>query len=291
MFKGLFTAIITPFKNGKVDYDAFSRLIDYQIANHVDGLVVCGTTGEAPTLSTEEQSEVIKIALEKARSSHIKIIAGNTSNSTELTIQIAERNKKLGVHGILVATPPYNKPTQNGLYEHFKKIHDTVDIPIVLYNVPGRCGTKIDNKTVIALSKLKNIVGIKDATGDLALIPELRSECVKDFDILSGNDITTVGFNAMGGNGVISVISNIAPKLCSELQKSTEKNDFATAVQIQGRLAKLNKLLFVESNPIPVKYACSLLGYGDGELRLPLVKLDKQYQDIIKNEIKTLDLL
>lgn len=286
MFKGVYTALITPFINGQVSYEDFENLIDFQIKNDISGLVICGTTGEACTLKEKEQEELIKIAVKKVKNKNIKIIAGASAISTEESLYLSKKFTSLNVDGLLISTPPYNKPTQKGLYEHYKIINDNINIPIILYNVPGRTCSKLENKTIVELAKLKNIKCLKDATGDLALLGELKRDLPQDFTLLSGNDATNVGFNAMGGDGTISVISNIFPQLAVDLQQTTEKMNFKKAIEIQSKFANMNKLLYLESNPIPIKYACSLLDYGDGSLKLPLTILSENYQIMIKDEMK-----
>lgn len=288
MFKGVYTALITPFRNSQVSFEDFEKLITFQIRNKVSGLVICGTTGEACTLKELEYDELIKLAIKKAKNTNIKIIAGASAMSTAESIYLAKKFEVYGVDGLLISTPPYNKPTQQGLYEHYKSINDKLitNLPIILYNVPGRTCSKLENKTIIELAKLKNIKCLKDATGDLSLLGELKRDLPEDFTLLSGNDATNVGFNAMGGNGTISVISNIFPQLAVELQKATEEMNFTKAIEIQSKLATMNKLLYLESNPIPIKYACSLLGYGDGSLKLPLTTLSENFQILINNEMR-----
>ncbi len=291
MFEGLGTAIISPFKNGELDLDSYRKLLDYQVSNGVKNIVVCGTTGEAATLSNEEQSSLIFDAVEFCKNKGVKVIAGASSSSTKASIELAQRNKELGVDGILVSVPPYNKPMQEGLYQHYKAIAETVKIPVVLYNVPGRTSRDMADDTIARLSQLENIVALKDATGDLARVANLRISVKKGFTLISGEDATAVGFNAMGGRGVISVSSNVAPKLCAELQKYSLEGKYDKALEIQDKLIKLHKIMFCEANPIPVKYACSLLGFGDGTLRLPLTEPSNENKEKIKNVLKELGLI
>lgn len=273
-----------------MDIEAYKKLLDYQISNGVNNIIVCGTTGEAATLSNEEQSSLIFGAVEMCKGKGVKVIAGASSSSTSKSIEIAKRNKELGVDGILVSVPPYNKPMQDGLIQHFKAIA-SVKIPVVLYNVPGRTSRDMLDDTIVKLSQVDYMVALKDATGDLARVANLRTKVKKGFTLLSGEDATAVGFNAMGGRGVISVSSNIAPKLCSELQRYTLDGKFEKAVEIQDKLIKLHQIMFCESNPIPVKYACSLLGFGDGSLRLPLTEADDANKEKIKLVVRELGLI
>ena len=291
MFEGLGTAIITPFKMGELDLESYKRLLDYQISNGVKNIIVCGTTGEAATLSNEEQSSLIFDTVQFCKSKGVMVIAGASSSSTKISIELAKRNKELGVDGVLISVPPYNKPMQDGLYMHYKTIAEEVKIPIILYNVPGRTSRDMSDDTIIKLSQLDYIVAIKDATGDLSRVANLRTKVKKGFTLLSGEDATALGFNAMGGKGVVSVSANIAPKLCSELQKYSLEGKIDKALEIQDKLIDLHKIMFCESNPIPVKYACSLLGFGDGSLRLPLTEASKENKEKIKNIIKKLNLI
>ncbi len=291
MFEGLGTAIITPFKMGELDLESYKRLLDYQISNGVKNIIVCGTTGEAATLSNEEQSSLIFDTVQFCKSKGVMVIAGASSSSTKISIELAKRNKELGVDGVLISVPPYNKPMQDGLYMHYKTIAEEVKIPIILYNVPGRTSRDMSDDTIIKLSQLDYIVAIKDATGDLSRVANLRTKVKKGFTLLSGEDATALGFNAMGGKGVVSVSANIAPKLCSELQKYSLEGKIDKALEIQDKLIDLHKIMFCESNPIPVKYACSLLGFGDGSLRLPLTEASKENKEKIKDVIKKLNLI
>ncbi|MDR3289784.1 MAG: 4-hydroxy-tetrahydrodipicolinate synthase [Rickettsiales bacterium] len=290
MFEGLGTAIITPFKKQKLDLIAFEKLLNYQIKNGVKNIIVCGTTGEASTLSDVEQSEIIATAVSVCKNK-VKVIAGASSSNTDTSIDLAKRNKKLGADGILVAVPPYNKPMQDGMYLHYKTIAEKSKIPVVLYNVPGRTSRDMSDETIARLSQLPNIVALKDATGDLSRVATAKIKVKNGFTLLSGEDATAVGFNAMGGRGVISVSSNVAPKLCADLQEATFKGEYEKAVKIQDKLIKLHKVMFVESNPIPVKYACSLLGYGDGSVRLPLTESDEDTKKKIEEVLKELKLI
>ena len=272
MFKGSFTALITPFKDGKVDEQAFVRLVEWQIAEGTHGLVPVGTTGESPTLSTEEHKRVIALCIETAKK-RVPIIAGAGSNSTDEAIDLARFAKKAGADATLQVMPYYNKPTQEGLYLHIKAINDAVDLPIVLYNVPVRTITDMSVATMARCAKLKNVVGVKDATANVARVSLQRAACGEKFVQLSGEDGTALGFNAHGGIGCISVTSNVAPRLCSQFQEACLKGDYAKALSLQDKLMPLHEALFVETNPGPVKYAASRLGLCRPECRLPLAPM------------------
>ena len=273
MFKGSFTALITPFKDGRVDEDAFARLVEWQITEGTHGLVPCGTTGESPTLSTEEHKRVIEICVETAKK-RVPIIAGAGSNSTEEAIDLSRYAKSVGADATLQVMPYYNKPTQEGLFLHIKAINDAVDLPIILYNVPVRTITDMSVATMARCAKqLKNVIGVKDATGNVFRVSLQREYCGPKFVQLSGEDGTALGFNAHGGVGCISVTSNIAPRLCSEFQTATLKGDYAKALGIQDKLMPLHDSLFHETNPGPVKYAAHRLGLCRPEARLPLAPI------------------
>jgi 4-hydroxy-tetrahydrodipicolinate synthase len=271
-FQGSITALITPFKNGEVDAKAFQRLVEWQIDQGTHGLVPVGTTGESPTLTHDEHKHVIELCIEAA-SRRVPVIAGTGSNSTSEAIALTRFAKKAGADGALVVTPYYNKPTQEGLYLHYKAINDAVDIPIVIYNIPGRSIVDMSVDTMARLFKLPNIVGLKDATANLARVSQQRAAMGTEFVQLSGEDATALGFNAHGGQGCISVTANIAPALCSEFQLACLGSNFKRALEIQDRLMPLHDALFVESNPGPVKYAAEKLGLCSGETRLPLAPL------------------
>jgi 4-hydroxy-tetrahydrodipicolinate synthase len=269
MFKGSHTALITPFKNAKVDDGAYAKLVDWQIKEGTQGLVPVGTTGESATLSHEEHRKVVELCIEVAKK-RVPVIAGAGSNSTAEAIELAKHAKKVKADAVLVVCPYYNRPTQEGMYLHFKAIAESVDIPIIIYNVPGRTVTDISVETLARLQKLKNIIGIKDATSNMARTSRQRQALGDKFIQLSGEDATALGFNAHGGQGAISVTSNVAPKLCSQFQEATLKGDFAAALKLQDRLMPLHDALFVETNPGPVKYAASRLGLCEPDCRLPL---------------------
>jgi 4-hydroxy-tetrahydrodipicolinate synthase len=271
-FQGSITALITPFKDGKVDAKAFQKIVAWQIDQGTHGLVPCGTTGESPTLTHDEHKQVIELCIEAA-SGRVPVIAGTGSNSTAEAIELTRHAKTAGADGVLVVTPYYNKPTQEGLYLHYKAINDSADIPILIYNIPGRSVVDMSVETMARLFKLNNIAGVKDATASMARVSQQRAALGTDFVQLSGEDATALGFMAHGGQGCISVTANIAPALCSEFQLACLAGNFRVALQLQDRLMPLHDALFVESNPGPVKYAASKLGLCNGETRLPLAPL------------------
>jgi 4-hydroxy-tetrahydrodipicolinate synthase len=275
MFKGSFTALITPFKNGQVDDQAFTRLVEWQIEEGTHGLVPVGTTGECPTLSHDEHKHVVELCIKAARK-RVPVIAGAGSNSTAEAIDFTRHAKKAGADAVLHVTGYYNKPTQEGLYQHFKAINDAVDIPIFLYNVPPRTIVDISVATMGRCAKLKNVIGVKDATANVSRVTLQRLACGNDFVQLSGEDGTALGFNVHGGVGCISVTSNVAPRLCSEFQSACMKEDWKTAREIQDRLMPLHDALFCETSPGPVKYAASRLGLCSAETRLPLVPIAEE---------------
>lgn len=291
MFKGIYTALITPFKDGKVDETAFQAFVEWQIEQGVHGLVPCGTTGESPTLTHEEHNRVIDLCVEVARG-RVKVIAGTGSNSTEEAIMTTRHAQKAGADGALIVAPYYNKPTQEGIYQHFKAINDAVDIPIVLYNVPGRTVVDIKDDTIARLAQLANIVGLKDATGDLARVYTLRERLAgRPFALLSGEDMTAVSFNVTGGQGCISVSSNIAPKACAAVQEACLAGDFAKAHDLNKALAPLHDVMFCETSPGPVKYAASLLKKCSPALRLPLVEPESASKERVEKVLLSLHLI
>jgi 4-hydroxy-tetrahydrodipicolinate synthase len=271
-FRGSITALITPFKDGKVDDRALQKLVAWQIDQGTHGLVPCGTTGESPTLTHDEHRRVVEICVEAA-AGRVPVIAGTGSNATAEAVELTRHAKIAGADGVLVVTPYYNKPTQEGLYLHFKAINDCADMPIVIYNIPGRSVIDMSVETMTRLFKLKNIVGLKDATANMARASQQRAALGTDFIQLSGEDATALGFMAHGGQGCISVTANVAPALCAEFQLACLAGNFRLALQLQDRLMPLHDALFVESNPGPVKYAASKLGLCNGETRLPLAPL------------------
>lgn len=270
MFKGSITALITPFTNGEIDWKAFDELVEWQIEQGTHGLVPCGTTGESPTLSYDEDMAVVERCVQIANK-RVPVIAGTGSNATREAITLTQHAKAVGADGALIVAPYYNKPTQDGIYAHYKAIHDAVSIPIILYNIPGRCVIDISVETMARLAKLPNIVGVKDACGDLSRVLETRNAIGPDFCQLSGDDITAAAFLAQGGVGCISVASNVAPAQCAQLQNAWAAGDLKSFAKMRDLLLPLAKNLFCESNPAPVKYAASVLGLCSDEVRLPLV--------------------
>lgn len=271
-FQGSITALITPFKDGSVDEHAFRKFVEWQIDQGTHGLVPCGTTGESPTLDHDEHRRVIELCIEAA-GGRVPVIAGTGSNSTAEAVDLTRHAKAAGADGALVVTPYYNKPTQEGMYLHFKAINDAADIPIVIYNIPGRSIVDMSVETMARLFKLKNIVGVKDATANLARVSQQRAAMGHAFIQLSGEDATALGFMAHGGVGCISVASNIAPALCSEFQLACLGGNYKRALELQDRLMPIHDVLFVESNPGPVKYVAEKLGLCGGETRLPLAPI------------------
>jgi 4-hydroxy-tetrahydrodipicolinate synthase len=281
-FRGSFTALVTPFKNGGLDEKAFRDLVDWQIAEGTNGLVPVGTTGESPTLTHEEHNLVVEWCVDQAKG-RVPVIAGAGSNSTAEAIGLAQHAEKAGADAALVVTPYYNKPSQEGLYQHYKAINDAIGIPIIIYNIPGRSIVDMSVDTMQRLYELKNIAGVKDATANMSRVSQQRAAMGEDFNQLSGEDITALGFNAHGGHGCISVTSNIAPRLCSEFQSACRKGDYSAALKIQDKLAPLHINLFVETSPAPVKYALSLLGKCDNSVRLPMVVLSDKAKGVVRD--------
>jgi 4-hydroxy-tetrahydrodipicolinate synthase len=280
-FRGSFTALITPFKNGSLDEKAFRDLVDWQIAEGTNGLVPVGTTGESPTLSHDEHMQVVEWCVEQARG-RVPVIAGAGSNSTKEAIGLAQHAEKAGADAVLVVSPYYNKPTQEGLYQHFKAINDAIGIPIIMYNIPSRSVIDISVDTMQRLFELKNIAGVKDATANMARVSQQRAALGPDFNQLSGEDITALGFMAHGGHGCISVTSNVAPRLCAQFQSACLRGDYATALTLQDKLAPLHINLFVETSPAPIKYGMSLIGRGENLLRLPMVPATEKAQAAVR---------
>jgi 4-hydroxy-tetrahydrodipicolinate synthase len=272
IFSGCFTALITPLRGGKVDEKAFQALVDWQVREGIAGLVPCGTTGESPTLSHKEHMRVTELCVEVA-ARRVPVIAGTGSNSTQETIDFARHAEKAGADAQLVVTPYYNKPTQEGLYQHFKAVHDQSGLPIIIYNIPGRSVVDMSVETMVRLAKLPRIVGVKDATGDLSRPLYTRLAVGPDFSLLSGEDVTALAFLAQGGHGFISVTSNIAPKICAAMEAAWRSGEVREAQRINEILAPLNRALFLETSPSPVKYAASLLGLSTAEVRLPLCEI------------------
>tara|TARA_B100001093_G_scaffold305853_1_gene291908 strand:+ start:198 stop:1079 length:882 start_codon:yes stop_codon:yes gene_type:complete len=287
MFKGSNVALITPFKNDKLDDDAYIKLIHFHLENGTNGLVPAGTTGESPTLSHNEHQRVIDMCVEESNGK-IPVIAGTGSNSTEEAISLTKHAEKAGADGALIVTPYYNKPTQEGLYQHYKAINDNVGIPIIIYNIPSRCVIDMSVDTMAKLFELKNIAGVKDATGDLNRLDETIKKLGSEFIQLTGEDGLALKFNKRGGVGIISVTANIAPKLCSDMQKfskSKSDNELKEADRIDQILQPVHKSLFIESNPAPAKYAAKLLGLCGDEIRLPLVKIKEETEVEVKKAL------
>ena len=293
MFKGSNVALITPFKNNGLDEEAYIKLIHFHIDNGTNGLVPAGTTGESPTLSHDEHQRVIDLCI-KESNGKIPVIAGTGSNSTEEAISLTTHAEKAGANGALIVTPYYNKPTQEGLYQHYKAINDKCGIPIIIYNIPGRSVIDMSVDTMARLYELKNIVGVKDATGDLDRVNQTLEKMGKDFIQLTGNDDNAFEFNKRGGVGTISVTANIAPKLCSDFQKfskSDTDNEIKEAVRLDKILQPVHHSMFVESNPSPVKYAAKLLGLCDDNVRLPLVTVTETTKEIVKKALQSAKLI
>ena len=285
MLKGSIVALITPFKNDSLDEDTYRKLIDYHLKNGTNGVVPGGTTGESPTLSHSEHKKIIQIAVKECKGK-IPIIAGTGSNSTDEAIDLSRYAEKAGSDALLVVTPYYNKPTQEGLYQHYKKINDNVGIPIIIYNIPSRSVIDMSVETMSKLYELKNIVGVKDATGDLKRVDSQLKSMGKEFIQLTGNDDNALEFNKRGGAGAIGVTANIAAKLSSDFQKAC-KNDMAEAVKLDKILQPLHSSLFIESNPSPVKYAASLLKMCSPNVRLPLVEIRDETKKKVSDALKS----
>tara|TARA_B100000029_G_scaffold496469_1_gene562829 strand:+ start:8277 stop:9161 length:885 start_codon:yes stop_codon:yes gene_type:complete len=294
MFKGSIVALITPFKDNVFDEDKYISFIHHQIKNGTKGVVPAGTTGESPTLNNDEHKKVIEIAVKECKGK-IPVIAGTGSNSTDEAIELSKHAEKSGANGLLIVTPYYNKPTQEGLYQHYKLINDNVGIPIIIYNIPPRSVVDMSVETMARLYELKNIAGVKDATADLNRVDQQLKKMGQEFIQLSGEDATALEFNMRGGVGCISVTANVAPKLCSEFQEaSLNKNNsnlISKAKEINHKLMPLHKALFIESNPSPVKYAASLLKLSSDEVRLPLVKITEKTKNEVQKALKFANLL
>ncbi len=282
MFKGSIVALITPFDNGKVDESAFKSFVEWQIKEGTEGVVPCGTTGESPTMSHEEHMQVTEMCLEVAKGK-VPVIAGAGSNSTDEAVMLTRHAAKAGADAALVVTPYYNKPTQEGLYRHFKAVNDAADIPIIIYNIPGRSIVDMSVDTMARLAKLANIAGVKDATCDLTRPMRTRLAAGPGFCQLSGEDGTAVPFLAGGGHGCISVTANVAPRLCADMHRAWRKGDLATVMKLQDRLMPLHDALFCESSPGPVKYAASLLNKCSPATRLPLCEIADESKEKVKS--------
>ncbi len=291
MFKGSIVAIVTPFKNGQVDEAKLKELVEFQIKNGTSGIVPCGTTGESPTLSTAEHERVIEVCI-KAAKKRVPIIAGTGSNSTEEAVSLTKNAANAGASGALVVSPYYNKPTQKGLYLHFKKIADSVDIPIILYNIAGRTAVNIEPVTIAQLAKdCKNIVGVKEASGSLEQMQVIKHLCPKSFTLLSGDDTLTLPILSVGGVGIISVVANIIPKDVAHVVELWSKAKIKEAQDLHYKILPLAKSMFVETNPIPVKHAMGLMGLCSSELRLPLCEMAEENLKKVKSALKNYGLL
>lgn len=290
MFTGAFTALVTPFKDGKIDEKAFIRLIASQIENGINGLVPCGTTGESATLSHEEHNRVIDITIETAKG-RVPVIAGTGSNSTSETVTLTKHAKEAGADAALLISPYYNKPSQNGLYEHYRSVAGEVDLPLIVYNVPSRTGLNMLPETVGRLAEIKNIVGIKEASGDLGQVSEVIENSPESFCVLSGDDFTTFPLLSLGGRGVISVVSNIAPGDTAGMCSLFLSGKLEEARRLHYKLQQLSRAMFVETNPVPVKTALSMMGMIEEEFRLPLVGMKEENRGKVKEALSSYGLI
>jgi 4-hydroxy-tetrahydrodipicolinate synthase len=290
MFEGVFVAIVTPFKNGRIDEEALRGLIDFQIAGGIDGIVPCGTTGESATLSHDEHDQVIRIAIDACKGK-ASVLAGTGSNSTQEAIELSENAKRAGADGLLQITPYYNKPNQEGLYQHFLSVADAVDLPIILYNVPSRTSVNMIPETIVRLAKIKNIVGIKEASGSLQAMSEIIANCGDDFTLLSGDDPLLWPILAIGGKGVISVTANILPAKVVAMCEAAVTGNMKKAQSMHYKLMDISDSLFSDTNPIPVKAALHLMGKIENELREPLIELSSDHLERLKKAMSCHDLL
>jgi 4-hydroxy-tetrahydrodipicolinate synthase len=281
-FRGSFTALVTPFKNGSLDEKAFRDLVEWQIAEGTNGLVPVGTTGESPTLNHDEHKQVVEWCVEVVKG-RVPVVAGAGSNSTREAIELSRHAEKAGADAVLVVTPYYNKPTQEGLYQHYKAINDAIGLPIIIYNIPARSVIDMSVDTMKRLFDLRNIAGVKDATASVIRVSQQRLAMGPGLNQLSGEDASALGFMAHGGHGCISVTSNVAPRLCAEFQGACLKGDYATALKLQDKLMPLHQHLFVETNPAPAKYALSVLGKCADTVRLPMVPLSDNSKAIVRD--------
>jgi 4-hydroxy-tetrahydrodipicolinate synthase len=286
MFEGSFVAIVTPFKNGKVDAQALRGLIEFQIENGTNGIVPCGTTGESATLNHAEHEEVIQITVDTCKG-RIPVLAGTGSNATQEAVELTQRAQRIGADGALLITPYYNKPTQEGLFQHFSAVAKETDLPIMLYNVPSRTSINMVPSTVARLSTVKNIIGIKEASGSLVQVSEIIDSCGPDFEVISGEDALTWPILAIGGKGAISVTANLVPDKCAKLVQAARAGDVETAKALHYELLKLNDIMFIETNPIPVKAALALMGRIENEFRPPLCAPSDEHLSQLKAVLKT----
>jgi 4-hydroxy-tetrahydrodipicolinate synthase len=289
MFKGSFTALITPFDHGALDEDAFRKLVEFQIRSGTHGLVPVGTTGESPTLSHDEHNRVVELCVRQV-AGRVPVIAGAGSNSTAEAIELVRHAKSVGAQAALVVTPYYNKPTQEGLYRHYRAINDAVDLPVIIYNIPPRSVIDMSVATMARLFELPNIIGVKDATANLARVSQQRAAMGPSFNQLSGEDATALGYMAHGGHGCISVTANVAPRLCAEFQNACLAGDYAKALQLQDRLMPLHDALFCETSPAPVKYAAECLGLCKAEVRLPMVPASEAARKAVDEAMRKAEL-
>ena len=291
IFQGSMVALITPmFPDGSLDFDAYKKLIDWHISEGTDALVVVGTTGESPTVDMDDHADLIQVAVEHANG-RIPVVAGVGGNSTAEAIQLAEHAREVGAQAGLSVTPYYNKPTQEGLYQHFKKIVETVDLPTLLYNVPGRTVADMDNSTILRLAQVPGIIGVKDATGDIARLGQLFRDKPEDFIVLSGDDPTAAALILMGGKGNISVTANVAPRMMKQLCQAALDGDIATVRQVNAQLVEINRMLFVEANPIPVKWAVAEMGLTQLGYRLPMTPLSSEHHAELRQTLQSLGLI
>jgi 4-hydroxy-tetrahydrodipicolinate synthase len=290
MLKGSFTALITPFKDGNIDEESFRSFIDFQIDEGIHGVVPVGTTGESPTLSHEEHKQAVEICIDQSKK-RVPVIAGTGSNNTEEAIDLTRHAEQAGADAALIVTPYYNKPTQRGMYEHYESISKNSNIPIIIYNIPGRSVVNMTNETMKELFKLKNIVGVKDATADIPRVYSSRMDIGQDFNLLTGDDATCLAFMLYGGHGTISVTANIAPKLCSNFMNLCLKGNFLEAAKINDLLMPLHTALFIESSPGPVKYAANKLGLCSSEIRLPLTEISNETKKTVDQALKHASLI
>jgi len=291
MFEGSFVAIVTPFNDdGSLDDDKLKELIEFQIENGTHGIVPCGTTGESPTLTHDEHDHVVELTVETA-DGRVQVIAGAGSNSTAEALRLTQHAKAVGADGALVITPYYNKPTQNGLYAHFMHIADQVDIPVVVYNVPGRTGTDLQTTTLAKLATHQNIIGLKEATGQLSRASEAVNACDDEFTVLSGDDVNTLPIMAVGGKGVISVLANVAPKEVADMCNTFKAGDLQTAQQIHHQTMQLALDLFIDTSPIPVKTVLQMMGKLNGRMRLPLAPMSDDTLEVLRQTVNNMGLL
>ncbi len=290
MFKGSMVALVTPFKNNKIDEKALRKLVNFQIDNGTDVLVPCGTTGESATLSLQEHEHVIDVVISEAKRK-AKVVPGTGSNNTAEALEFTSHAKKAGADGALIISPYYNKPTQEGIYQHFKVLSDNVDIPLIAYNIASRTGKNIETDTMVRISKLKNVVGVKEASGNVKQMADVKRLCGNDFDLISGDDALTLPLLSIGGCGVISVVANIAPKDVSEMIKAYNDGNTQKARQIYYKLMPLVDAIFIETNPIPVKTAMALMGMIDGALRLPMCAMSDENLEKLKKVLKQYKLI